>query len=97
MLVGKPMLNNMFQPACNGGDVCRISCLASAVHSAPHWTIDEQSAYLEPNSNTMQKPVRGLSAALLRRTIYSFYITGAKVFSEQLFSSLARFKCENLK
>ena len=68
------MLNNTFQPAFNGGDLCRLGFLDSAVQSALHWIAKLEPAYLEPNSQSLQKPVEGsirTSASL--RTIYSLY------------------------
>jgi hypothetical protein len=53
-----------------GGDLCRVNCLASAIllttHSLSkekcrHSTQAAEPAYLDPNRNSMQKPVGGLS------------------------------------
>ena len=49
------MLNSMFQLAFNGGDTCKAGFLESAIHSA----------YLQPNSDSMLKPVGGLSVIAL--------------------------------
>jgi HAD superfamily hydrolase (TIGR01509 family) len=52
------MLNSTFQPAFKGGDMCRVSRSASAIHSALHSNRAEP-AYLEPNSQSLQKTYRG--------------------------------------
>jgi hypothetical protein len=50
------MPNNRFPQAFKGGDTRRVRHVSSAIQSAPH----RNSAYLEPNSQSMQKPVEGV-------------------------------------
>jgi HAD superfamily hydrolase (TIGR01509 family) len=87
MLVEKPMLNNTFQPAFNGGDMCRLSFFVSAIQSALHRIINEHSAYLAPNRNKMQKPVEALSTALLLGLYKGTIYKGAIVCREHISSS----------
>jgi hypothetical protein len=54
------MSSSMFQQAFHGGDKRRVSRLASAVQSAPHWNASAKPAYLQPNSGSLQKPIEGL-------------------------------------
>jgi|GEM_PF-159942 len=76
------MLNNTFQPACKGGDLCRLGFLDSAVQSALHWIIDKHPSYLKPNSQSMQKPIEGLSTALLLELYKGTIYKGAIVCRE---------------
>jgi hypothetical protein len=57
----KRVLDNVFQPACDGGDVCRLSRLASAVQSAPHWIVKPEPAYSAPDSHSTQKTIEDRS------------------------------------
>ena len=68
VLVEKPMLNNTFQLVFKGGDIRRIVRLEPAFQSAPHWIAKPEPSYLEPNRNTMQKPIGGLSVMALFST-----------------------------
>jgi len=67
-LVEKPMLNNTFQLVFKGGDMCRFAFFDSAIQLALHWKIDVHPSYLEPNSESMQKPIGGLSVLALFTT-----------------------------
>jgi len=84
------MLNNTRQPILKGGDIRRIDLLDSAIQSAPHWTRKRnraKPAYLEPNSGSLQKPVEGLSTALLLGLYIVPLYKGAIVFPEHNSSS----------
>ena len=68
LFVGKSMLSSLFQLAFYGGDLCRLGFFVSAVQSALHRVINWRPAYLEPNSQSMQKPIGGRSVLALFTT-----------------------------
>jgi HAD superfamily hydrolase (TIGR01509 family) len=74
------MLNNTFQPAFYGDDLCRVSRSASSVQSALH--SKRHPAYLEPNSHSLQKPVEDLSTTLLLELYKGTIYKGAIVCRE---------------
>jgi hypothetical protein len=54
-----------------GGDLCRVNCLVSAIlvaiqsikkRGGRRLTQTAKPAYLDPNSSSLQKPIGGLSA-----------------------------------